>query len=297
MRQVLISLVFVLLFVVGSCDNESTKTPLQSSNCSVVSNKDGSITIVCDDGSSVTIESGKDGGSGKDGKSTLVSLSDEPQGDNCSYGGVRIDAGVDENNNGVLEESEITDTKYICNASGEGETGGPSCVFGQNRFVVCSQSQYLLQEQTCNAQGYWEDNEDCFDAFPRQHNGLDWSNPSTEAFLWRDGVKYCADLGGRLPSLGELRSLIRNCPSTQPGGACGVTDSCLSSNCRSEETCVPCASDMSGKYNVFGFSGTFWSGSTVQDDFFQAWRVRFDTGSPMHVLKNENYFIVYCVRL
>jgi hypothetical protein len=51
-------------------------------------------------------------------ETNLLSISDEPQGSDCSYGGVRISSGMDKDFNGVLDESEVTTTKFICNANG-----------------------------------------------------------------------------------------------------------------------------------------------------------------------------------
>jgi hypothetical protein len=48
----------------------------------------------------------------------------------CASGGVRVDVGVDENGNGALDSSEITQTAVICNGSNPDagtskEAGGP----------------------------------------------------------------------------------------------------------------------------------------------------------------------------
>jgi hypothetical protein len=38
---------------------------------------------------------------------TLVVTTDEPAGANCEWGGQRVDSGVDDDGNGLLEEEEI----------------------------------------------------------------------------------------------------------------------------------------------------------------------------------------------
>ena len=63
--------------------------------------------------------SGSDGAPGVDGNNGLQSLilvSTEPAGENCPFGGSRIDVGVDTNGNGVLDSSpnEIEHTEYVC---------------------------------------------------------------------------------------------------------------------------------------------------------------------------------------
>ena len=52
------------------------------------------------------------GGDGVDGANSLIRTS----GDNgvCPYGGFRFDAGLDQNNDGVLSPGEITTTEYVC---------------------------------------------------------------------------------------------------------------------------------------------------------------------------------------
>ena len=72
-----------------------------------------------DDGQDGT--DGMDGANGDDGLTALVVTSQELPGDNCVNGGIRIDAGVDLNEDGVLTTDEVTQTEYICN----GQDGSP----------------------------------------------------------------------------------------------------------------------------------------------------------------------------
>lgn len=51
-----------------------------------------------------------------DGREVLTAVFVEPAGRNCARGGTRIDAGIDANRNKVLDEQEITSTRYVCNA-------------------------------------------------------------------------------------------------------------------------------------------------------------------------------------
>ncbi|HBG69500.1 MAG: hypothetical protein A2W93_01190 [Bacteroidetes bacterium GWF2_43_63] len=69
------------------------------------------------------------GGSGGNGHNTLTGTAIEPAGVNCTYGGARLDFGVDLNDNGVLDAAEILPslTQYVCDGS-PGATGaqGPA---------------------------------------------------------------------------------------------------------------------------------------------------------------------------
>ena len=52
---------------------------------------------------------------GIDGNDGLIKTTNEPVGTNCENGGLKIDSGVDSNSDGILDDSEITATAYICN--------------------------------------------------------------------------------------------------------------------------------------------------------------------------------------
>ncbi len=68
---------------------------------------------------------GATGPDGKDGASSLVSVVDEPKGENCVSGGKKISVGLDSNRNGILDEEEIgeNNTYYVCNGSDAEESG------------------------------------------------------------------------------------------------------------------------------------------------------------------------------
>jgi Nucleosome binding factor SPN, SPT16 subunit len=74
--------------------------------------------------------------------------------------------------------------------------------------------------------------------------GLIWSDKPSEMMMLDDAQNYCDNLvegvidDWRLPTIGELRTLIVNCPATEPGGVCGVTDECLLiDNCWARTDC------------------------------------------------------------
>ena len=54
---------------------------------------------------------------GLNGKNTLIKTTTEAPGINCSYGGTKIEAGLDQNSNSILDNNEINNaiTKYVCN--------------------------------------------------------------------------------------------------------------------------------------------------------------------------------------
>jgi len=122
--------------------------------------------------------------------------------------------------------------------------------------------------------------------------------------------KYCDRLkwGGyndwRLPSISELRTLIRGCPATETGGECGVTDDCLSEEDCWSDACHSCdwagGPGDEGKYmlKVFGSGASSWSSSNVEDDIDGSpyWGVYAIYGS-INALKDEVISLrAVCVR-
>jgi hypothetical protein len=63
---------------------------------------------------------GKNGLDGVDGKTMLTKTTKIGAGSNCTYGGTKIEAGIDANNNGTLEDTEVTttQTQYVCDGAG-----------------------------------------------------------------------------------------------------------------------------------------------------------------------------------
>lgn len=70
---------------------------------------------------------GDPGAAGADGANALVRTALEPAGANCAEGGVRIEAGLDADADGVLDGAEITTTSFACN-----QARGPA---GRNYLV------------------------------------------------------------------------------------------------------------------------------------------------------------------
>ena len=58
---------------------------------------------------------GEPGEAGVDGFDSLVRIVDEAAGSNCENGGKKFMSGLDRDRNGVLDESEVKNSYYICN--------------------------------------------------------------------------------------------------------------------------------------------------------------------------------------
>ncbi len=143
-------------------------------------------------------------------------------------------------------------------------------------------------------------------------SGLTWQNPPADNLVdWQDAIDYCNDLNldghsdWRLPSISELRSLIRGCPGTVTGGACGVTDSCTDDSCYDNAACNYCDANgfgngpADGCYwpdSMEGSCQSYWSSSPSYDNY--VWFVFFYSahvgGTSSRVGNSDCY--VRCVR-
>ncbi len=136
----------------------------------------------------------------------------------------------------------------------------------------------------------------------RSGANLIWQQEMPEEKMnYRDAVNYCENLeydghaDWRLPTISELRTIIRNCPATEPGGACKVTDECLVwDKCHSED-CRSCRNDEPGYFSPFNDTYWLWSSSQRMDTINISWVVKFYIGSVgnRHVSLKGN---VRCVR-
>ena len=95
---------------------------------------------------------GTDGQDGTDGLAALaVTTNIGTGGSNCPDGGVQIDVGVDDNDNGVLDSSEIDQTTYICNgADGNDGADGADGSASPNTMLTSISTPSL---QACSSGG------------------------------------------------------------------------------------------------------------------------------------------------
>ena len=125
----------------------------------------------------------------------------------------------------------------------------------------------------------------CPKDFPDKHDDVCWSENHPMFQDWSSAEKFCAASNGRLPTVDELRTLIKDCPSTETGGTCGVTDSCLDKDACWDATCEGCEKDTSGKYSVFGDTSASCPGWATSSDatagasIGNKWNIDFRDGS------------------
>ena len=134
-------------------------------------------------------------------------------------------------------------------------------------FVACDKSDESdKKESSGKSDDDDDDNDNNDDNNDNDDNDDDnqpetvWTDPDSglmwqagfidERFTWSSAIDHCNSLvyGGydnwRLPSISELRTLVRGCPDTQTDGDCGVTDSCTDiMECWSFSECLGCILD------------------------------------------------------
>lgn len=140
---------------------------------------------------------------------------------------------------------------------------------------------------------------------------LEWQEPPEDVQMtWQQAIDYCASLSldgysdWHLPSISELRALIRGCPATETGGPCGVTNECLSAASCRDNSCEGCTEDagpVDGCYWPVGMlgqclGGAYWSSSLRENYSNNAWFVYFDGGRVSHSYNEDDYSRVRCVR-
>ncbi len=64
-----------------------------------------------------------DGIDGLDGQSALVNALDEPPGENCKTGGIRIEIGIDLNSNSILDSDEVQNVSFVCDGESLADEG------------------------------------------------------------------------------------------------------------------------------------------------------------------------------
>ena len=175
---------------------------------------------------------------------------------------------------GIEEDCEAA----VCSPSSAGFDCGTSC-FGATEVCISGQCVVLI-----------------------------WQNqPAGNEMIWQEAIDYCTNLtqddhsDWHLPTISELRSLIRGCPATETGGACGITDSCLSESSCQDSACDGCSGGdgpAGGCYWPDEMQGDcswyYWSASYAGDSS-HAWHVRFDSG---HIYSDskDGVYNVRCVR-
>jgi hypothetical protein len=137
---------------------------------------------------------------------------------------------------------------------------------------------------------------------------LIWSDRSSNKMNWNSAKQYCENLseGGftdwRLPNIDELRTTIRNCSKTEPGGECKVSEKHGHLSINDWQPSGSCHCEIrknnGGYYSKLGDDDNIWlwSSSTSSDHSDSAWPVGFVDGYVNGSYDKSSSFYVRCVR-
>jgi hypothetical protein len=140
-----------------------------------------------------------------------------------------------------------------------------TCEPGVKQTCYCPEG--TVQEQACRADGKGWDACPCtyYSAWCDNTSGLCWQDPQREAYDMDEGglepadaVRYCEQVafGGhadwRLPTIEELRTLVRGNPPTEADGECPLRNDSVSSD-MNDPACLPAA-----EYGGPGIGGCYW---------------------------------------
>ena len=188
---------------------------------------------------------------------------------------------------------------------GDGECNGNENCSTCKADCMCKDSE-VCENGTCK--GLDSDHE-----WVDHSTGLMWeATPKDKHIKWYEADAYCKGLeidgykNWRIPTIDELRSLIRGCEYTVVGGDCKVGSSCTSASCGDPDECREGCPEGEGPgtddcYWTAAWikgacnKGSYWSSTLVSDQAATVWVIRFDTGAIRTDSKNwRNY--VRCVR-
>ena len=168
-----------------------------------------------------------------------------------------------------------------CCAAGVCKVGTANAECGKNGVLCtnCPSSWKVCQDGECVG-STWTDPD----------SGLTWENPGKDSENhWSTAKQRCSNLsldggGWHLPTIKELRTLVRGCPATVTGGSCNIqVFDCLSLSCK-DPSCIGCSENngpADGCYwpvELHGKCSPYWSSSDAEDNGSYAWIVYFDTG-------------------
>ncbi|MBP5435531.1 DUF1566 domain-containing protein [bacterium] len=187
-----------------------------------------------------------------------------------------------------------------CSAEGEFKCDESSSSYTYSRY--CNNGLWKIYE-TCE-EGCNSSTGKCKKSCYKIDNKI-WSPKSVQTVVYEEALEYCNNLTDcgfsdwHLPTIDELRTLIKNCPETETGGSCNVTDNCLSfSDCYSEQECSSCE-ESNVEYSKLGDRNIFlWSSSVLSDYSERVCGVCFWDAELVCFNKDfESYFLyVRCVR-
>ncbi len=141
-------------------------------------------------------------------------------------------------------------------------------------FVSCESGEIESNDETDTDNENMNENDvdvieiisgDCTneDVFCHIYKGNSWSDKVSGTYNYEEAKQVCIDIGGRLPTISELRTLIINCEKTEFDGTCSITEE---NSDYSEHTseCDGCEANSNFQYSVFDDTEIFFSSTYLE---------------------------------
>lgn len=201
----------------------------------------------------------------------------EQPGNSCQY----CDVALDRTAWTAQEEGASCDNLIYCDGvehcgggarKGRCISSGDPCLAGGDQCLRCDER---TRECGLSADVVWTDPRTklLWKRYAEGGRGRTWEAAQTDC----QSLNFCGRDDWRLPTIGELRTLVQNCPPTETDGACAVTDTCTQDACRNE-ACDGCDSGMHIPDVLGGFWQLTWSSTeTAAPPTALRWTVDFNT--------------------
>ena len=121
----------------------------------------------------------------------------------------------------------------------------------------------------------------------------EWSKISSKEMTWSEAKKYCENSEWRLPTISELKSLVKNCSATIVN--CKISDECLFTSCDSKG-CKGCLYANDGRYSTLNDSEDLWSASEVHHQSDNVWYLGFGDGASIYSESKSAKHKFRCIR-
>ena len=108
---------------------------------------------------------------------------------------------------------------------------------------------------------------------------------------WETAVDYCDELyksgfsDWHVPDIDELRTLVKNCPESETGGECPISEA---DDVLSQLYVTQCMGCGYGGFSKLGDTDILWSSSYVDEDFDYAWYISFSSAEISVAYKYED---------
>jgi len=122
-------------------------------------------------------------------------------------------------------------------------------------------------------------------------SGLMWSDKAYYTMSWETAVDYCDELyrsgfsDWRVPDIDELRTLVKNCPESETGGECPISEA---GGVLSQLYVTECMGCGYGGFSKLGDTDILWSSSYVDEDDDYAWYISFSSAEISVAYKYED---------